>query len=73
MHVPERLLEKEQSFECVHVGEKVRIQTQIVYPIGLQRGDAPRITSRKCDHFVDCRLMDKHACPMGLSYFSRRH
>ena len=73
MHVPGRLQNQAQSVECVHVGEKVRIQSQIVFPIGLLRGDTPRIVSRKCDHNSECHLMDKSACPMGLSYFARRH
>ena len=73
MHVSGRLRKQEQRLDCIHVGEEVNVQSQIVFPIGLLSGDAPRIVSRKCDHFVDCRLMDKSACPMGLHYFSRRH
>ena len=73
MHVPGRFQKQEQSLECVHVGETVRIQSEIVFPIGLLRGDRPRIVSRKCDHFSGCHLMDKSACPMGLSYFANKH
>jgi len=70
MLVTSRLQEKVESPECVHVGKEVKIRSQIVYPIGFLRGEAPRITTRKCDHFSDCHLLDKSACPMGLIYFA---
>ncbi len=73
MNVPGRLRKQEHKLDCIHVGEEVRVQSQIVFPIGLLRGDAPRIVNRRCDHFADCHLMDKSACPMGLNYFSRQH
>ena len=65
-----RIGEKIQNYDCVHVGKEVKIKSQIVYPIGFLRGDAPRIKSRHCNQFADCHLLDKSACPMGLIYLS---
>lgn len=66
MQTSGRVLEKQHTFHCVHVGMEVEINSAIVYPVGLQRGIHPRIVDRKCDRFSDCHLQDKQACPMSI-------
>ncbi len=66
MQAENRIRSNIQEFECSHMGKAVWIKSEIVYPIGILRGTLPRITSRNCDHFVDCRLIDKSACPMAV-------
>lgn len=55
-----------QECDCTHMAKPVTIRSEVVYPAGILRGTLPRIISRKCDHFADCRLSDKSACPMGV-------
>lgn len=61
-----RIRTNTQDVECAHMGKEVAVQTQIVYPVGILRGTLPRIMSRKCSHYADCRLTDKAACPMAV-------
>ncbi len=66
MQTENRIRSDVQEFECSHMGKAVKIESEIVYPIGILRGTLPRITSRHCDHYADCRLSDKYACPMAV-------
>jgi hypothetical protein len=67
MQTSSRIRSENQKYDCAHMGKLVTIGTDFVYPEGLLRGSLPRIVGRKCDHYVDCHLSDKTACPMGLT------
>jgi len=59
-----------QEYQCAHMGKPVTIRSEVVFPAGILRGmTLPRITSRTCDHYTDCRLSDKRACPMAVGHF----
>lgn len=66
MQAENRIRSDIQNFDCNHMGKLVTIKSEIVYPIGILRSSLPRITSRQCNHFADCRLSDKSACPMAV-------
>ena len=67
MQANPRVIQKSEIYVCVHAGEQVEIQSAVVYPIGFLSSSPPRIVQRSCDHYVDCHLADKAACPVGLT------
>lgn len=67
MQANPRISHKLEVYVCAHAGEKVEIQSTLVYPVGALSYSPPRITRRTCDHFVDCHLADKAACPMAVT------
>jgi hypothetical protein len=44
----------------------VQIKSTVVYPARPFGAIPPRLVRRECDHLVDCHLLDKSACPMGV-------
>ena len=67
MKSPSRVREVQEEFACPHTPGMVRIHSTVVYPIGLLSGSPPRIVMRECDHYVDCLLSDKRACPKAVA------
>ncbi len=58
-----------QEYDCVHMGKPVIIKSMVVYPEGILRDmRPPRITSRECNHYADCHLGDKCACPVSAGH-----
>ena len=66
MQMDSRVRRDSTSYRCPHIG-LVQIDTKVVYPRGILDFSPPRIMRRDCDHYADCRLMDRDACPMAVS------
>lgn len=66
MQIDSRIRRDSVRFDCPHIG-LVQIDTKVVYPRGFLDFSPPRIQRRDCDHYTDCRLMDKYACPMAVN------
>jgi len=66
METDERVQQDQQSYTCVHAGGEVQIKSTVVYPARPFGSIPPRLVRRECDHLVDCHLLDKSACPMGV-------
>ena len=45
---------------------RCKIKSTVVYPARPFGSILPRLVRRECDHLVDCHLLDKSACPMGV-------
>jgi hypothetical protein len=67
-----RVQHKQQDYDCVHAGELVRISSRLVYPVGFLSESPPRMLSKNCDHYTNCHLLDRHACPMAVAHFAER-
>lgn len=47
---------------CEHVGQKVALETELVYPAEFLPDQPPRVRGHRCSHGVNCNRMDKAAC-----------
>lgn len=54
------------TLSCPHSVERPTIYYEIVAPSSRLPESPLRINFRSCNQMVDCRLLDKTACPAGI-------
>ena len=62
---------RKNTFSCPHLEEKANIYYDIVYPSSILPESLPRIINRYCQQGLDCKLLDKSACPAGIQLISQ--
>jgi hypothetical protein len=66
MTAHQRTFKTEYRQYCAHAGGQVTIETLFVAPAEHLPETPPRIASRTCSHYCDCRLQDKAACTFSV-------
>ena len=47
---------------CVHAGEEVALEAEVVYPSDILPDQAPRVLAHRCSHALACNLDDRPSC-----------
>ncbi len=52
----------DREFECEHIGQRVRIESELVFPADHLPEQPPRRRARRCSHHLECNLRDTPSC-----------
>ena len=51
-----------KSCYCHHIGQKVALEADLVYPAEWLPDQAPRVIAHRCSHAFECNLDNRPSC-----------